>query len=185
MQLYHRITERNGAQADAGRWLPPWVRRRRVHRPRGVQLDVDVRRRQPTAAGGGSCGPIACAVVVRGRRPRSTGSATTPSSTTSPPPSSRGRRAPDGVFVVVHVEVLAAHPAAPSVIVAVGVVVELGIVEQRAGRRAARGRRRRRRCRSTPVYTAARVRSKGVSSARRRHRPARRRRTASVRHRAR
>jgi ubiquinone/menaquinone biosynthesis C-methylase UbiE len=26
MQLYHRITERNGAQADAGRWLPAWVR---------------------------------------------------------------------------------------------------------------------------------------------------------------
>jgi ubiquinone/menaquinone biosynthesis C-methylase UbiE len=25
MQLYHRITERNGAQADAGRWLPAWV----------------------------------------------------------------------------------------------------------------------------------------------------------------
>ena len=26
MQLYHRVTERNGAQADAGRWLPAWVR---------------------------------------------------------------------------------------------------------------------------------------------------------------
>ena len=26
MQLYHRITEHNGAQADAGRWLPTWVR---------------------------------------------------------------------------------------------------------------------------------------------------------------
>jgi ubiquinone/menaquinone biosynthesis C-methylase UbiE len=26
MQLYHRITEHNGAQADAGRWLPSWVR---------------------------------------------------------------------------------------------------------------------------------------------------------------
>ena len=26
MQLYHRITEHNGAQADAGRWLPAWVR---------------------------------------------------------------------------------------------------------------------------------------------------------------
>ena len=25
MQLYHRLTERNGAQADAGRWLPAWV----------------------------------------------------------------------------------------------------------------------------------------------------------------
>jgi ubiquinone/menaquinone biosynthesis C-methylase UbiE len=25
MQLYHHITERNGAQADAGRWLPAWV----------------------------------------------------------------------------------------------------------------------------------------------------------------
>ncbi len=25
MQLYHRITEHNGAQADAGRWLPTWV----------------------------------------------------------------------------------------------------------------------------------------------------------------
>jgi ubiquinone/menaquinone biosynthesis C-methylase UbiE len=25
LQLYHRITERNGAQADAGRWLPAWV----------------------------------------------------------------------------------------------------------------------------------------------------------------
>ena len=25
MQLYHRVTERNGAQADAGRWLPAWV----------------------------------------------------------------------------------------------------------------------------------------------------------------
>ncbi len=25
MQLYHRITQRNGAQADAGRWLPHWV----------------------------------------------------------------------------------------------------------------------------------------------------------------
>jgi SAM-dependent methyltransferase len=25
MQLYHRLTERNGAQADAGRWLPTWV----------------------------------------------------------------------------------------------------------------------------------------------------------------
>ena len=24
-QLYHRVTERNGAQADAGRWLPTWV----------------------------------------------------------------------------------------------------------------------------------------------------------------
>jgi ubiquinone/menaquinone biosynthesis C-methylase UbiE len=27
MQIYHRITERNGAQADAGRWLPEWVTR--------------------------------------------------------------------------------------------------------------------------------------------------------------
>jgi ubiquinone/menaquinone biosynthesis C-methylase UbiE len=26
MQLYHRVTEHNGAQADAGRWLPSWVR---------------------------------------------------------------------------------------------------------------------------------------------------------------
>jgi ubiquinone/menaquinone biosynthesis C-methylase UbiE len=26
LQLYHRITEHNGAQADAGRWLPAWVR---------------------------------------------------------------------------------------------------------------------------------------------------------------
>ena len=25
MELYHRVTERNGAQADAGRWLPTWV----------------------------------------------------------------------------------------------------------------------------------------------------------------
>jgi ubiquinone/menaquinone biosynthesis C-methylase UbiE len=25
MQLYHQITQRNGAQADAGRWLPTWV----------------------------------------------------------------------------------------------------------------------------------------------------------------
>ena len=25
MQLHHRVTERNGAQADAGRWLPAWV----------------------------------------------------------------------------------------------------------------------------------------------------------------
>jgi len=26
MQLYHHVTRRNGAQADAGRWLPAWVR---------------------------------------------------------------------------------------------------------------------------------------------------------------
>ena len=26
MHLYHRLTERNGAQANAGRWLPAWVR---------------------------------------------------------------------------------------------------------------------------------------------------------------
>jgi len=26
MELYHHITQRNGAQADAGRWLPTWVR---------------------------------------------------------------------------------------------------------------------------------------------------------------
>jgi ubiquinone/menaquinone biosynthesis C-methylase UbiE len=26
MDLYHHITQRNGAQADAGRWLPTWVR---------------------------------------------------------------------------------------------------------------------------------------------------------------
>jgi ubiquinone/menaquinone biosynthesis C-methylase UbiE len=25
LQLYHRLTEHNGAQADAGRWLPTWV----------------------------------------------------------------------------------------------------------------------------------------------------------------
>ena len=25
-QLYHQVTQRNGAQADAGRWLPAWVR---------------------------------------------------------------------------------------------------------------------------------------------------------------
>lgn len=25
MQLYHHVTQRNGAQADAGRWLPSWV----------------------------------------------------------------------------------------------------------------------------------------------------------------
>jgi ubiquinone/menaquinone biosynthesis C-methylase UbiE len=26
LQLYHHVTQRNGAQADAGRWLPLWVR---------------------------------------------------------------------------------------------------------------------------------------------------------------
>lgn len=26
LQLYHHVTQRNGAQADAGRWLPSWVR---------------------------------------------------------------------------------------------------------------------------------------------------------------
>ena len=73
MQLYHRITERNGAQADAGRWLPAWVAAAGFAGADRVELDVDVRRPQPTAAGGVSCGPTVCAVRRSPRRPRSTG----------------------------------------------------------------------------------------------------------------
>ncbi len=44
LALYHELTARNRAEADAGRFLPAWVAAGRLRRPHGRQLDVDVRR---------------------------------------------------------------------------------------------------------------------------------------------
>ena len=111
MQLYHRVTERNGAQADAGRWLPAWVAAGRVHR----------RSRSPARRGRS---PILPAASWWGRlwadRVRHSSFATQAKEYGLSDEAELAdiadafeswAIAPDAVFVVVHVEVLARTPA--------------------------------------------------------------------------
>ena len=66
LELYHQVTRRNGAEADAGRYLLGWVQRGRLHRHRRHQLDVDLRRsRADRAWWGGLWADRVAGVVLR------------------------------------------------------------------------------------------------------------------------
>ena len=110
MQLYHRVTERNGAQADAGRWLPSWVRAAgftdlQVSSSTWTFADP----RQPRLVGaavGGSGTPLVVRQPGEGVRAQPTRLELDDIADAFESWAS----APDGVFVVVHVEVLARTP---------------------------------------------------------------------------
>ena len=72
-ELYHPITARNGAEADAGRYLLGWVQAAGLHRRRGRQLDVDVRRPGAARVVGEPLGRPGRAVGVRRAGASSTG----------------------------------------------------------------------------------------------------------------
>ena len=56
LALYHELTARNGAEADAGRFLPAWVRRAGFDDVVVDELDVDVRRSRVAAVVGRAVG---------------------------------------------------------------------------------------------------------------------------------
>ncbi len=114
MHLYHRLTERNGAQANAGRWLPAWVRAAGFTELQRLQLDVDVRR----SAGREWWGQLWADRVQHSSfatQAKEHGFADEAQLADIADAFESWAAAPDGVFVVVHVEVLARTPSDPTV----------------------------------------------------------------------
>jgi hypothetical protein len=109
MQLYHRVTERNGAQADAGRWLPAWVR------AAGFD-DIEVSSSTWTFADGPGRSWWGGLWAQRVRESSFASQAKDYGFTDEAELADIAEAfeswaaAPDGVFVVVHVEVLARKP---------------------------------------------------------------------------
>ena len=109
LDLYHQVTERNGAEADAGRYLKGWARAAGF-------AEVEVGSSTWTFAVARGPGLVGGAVGRPGRGRPTPPSPARPSSTAWPPPTSSPSSRPgwrswaeadDGVFAVVHFEVLA------------------------------------------------------------------------------
>ena len=111
MQLYHRVTERNGAQADAGRWLPAWVAAAGFTAPTVSSSTWTFADRSRPRAGGVSCGPSRVRRSSFATQAKEYGLSDDAELDDLAAAFESWAAEPDGVFVVVHVEVLARAPS--------------------------------------------------------------------------
>jgi SAM-dependent methyltransferase len=110
LQLYHHVTQRNGAQADAGRWLPSWVRQAGF-------VDIEVTSStwsfadDESRAWWGALWAERIRSTSFGEQAVEYGLSTTAELDDLGTAFERWASDPDGVFVVPHVEVLARSPS--------------------------------------------------------------------------
>lgn len=112
MQLYHHVTQHNGAQADAGRWLPAWVAQAgfadiRTSSSNWTFADPELR------AWWGSLWAERVAASSFAEQAVDYGLSTEAELADLATAFEEWSADPDALFVVVHVEVLAVKPSAP------------------------------------------------------------------------